>query len=84
MANKYKACEVITQYHGYCCCNCVNQIQVNKHPCNTTLMLKGSITEPTGIFVCLAPTHWDKESIYLGIAFEKEHGMCEMYYPKEK
>jgi hypothetical protein len=62
-------------HDGSCCCNCKNQIELFKHPCNK--VNKGSIMESTEMYACIVQFDCDKE--YKGIIFEKKHGMCEMH-----
>lgn len=64
---------------GSCCCNCINQLKLNRHPLNETIG-NGSIMDTFG-YVCLAPEFQEKKEKRFGIFFEKEHGFCEMYYP---
>ncbi len=58
-------------YKGDCCCRCVNQIKLFKHPWNK--QYKGSIMDFTGLYACAAL------SKSKAIIFEKEHGCCEMF-----
>lgn len=60
-----------------CCCNCKHQRELRKHPSNQSFG-KGSIMDSCG-WVCLNPEV--TESI-LAIYSDKEHGLCELYYPK--
>jgi len=58
-----------------CCCNCKNQIELYKHPCNK--INKGSIMETTNTYACIVQFDCDKK--YKGIIFEQKHGECELY-----
>ncbi len=59
-----------------CCCNCKNQIIINKHPWNQVIG-KGSILDTLG-YGCLAPGFIDNDK-QIAIFFEDNHGMCELY-----
>lgn len=64
-------------FNGSCCCNCKNQIELHKHPCNKDFG-NSSITENCG-WVCMAPELGEGK---YGIYFDNQHGMCEMYQVK--
>lgn len=74
-----KTCSVKPQNNGMCCCNCINQIELKKHPMNTEFG-KGGITETCG-WVCINPELGEGKS---GIYSDHKHGMCECYEPREK
>lgn len=63
---------------GRCCCNCVHQRPLVKHPWNKDPEYKGSLNEGvsdfegTQIFVCLVDTDRAMSS-------DREHSMCEMH-----
>lgn len=65
------------EHNGQCCCNCVHQIVLKKHPWNKSDIFRGSISkqvtdqEDTPIFVCTA--------LGEAIAFDSKHGMCELH-----
>lgn len=62
---------------GQCCCNCIHQNKLHKHPANKDIG-KGSISEQMG-YVCSYPL---KENT--SIFFDHEHGMCEMHHYDNK
>ena len=74
---KTKECD--KGYKGDCCCNCNNQIELFKHPCNK--VHKGSVLESTGMYACI--TILDEKDKYKGILDESNHGMCEMHTPRQ-
>lgn len=63
---------------GECCCNCQNQIELFKHPCNKKN--KGKISETTGMYACIVQIEitGDKK----GILLENKHGFCELHVKK--
>ncbi len=61
--------------HKRCCCNCSNQVELRKHPCNKDFG-KGSIMDVCG-YVCLGLENT------IGIYFDNKHGECEMFNPKK-
>ena len=63
-------------HNADCCCNCKHQRKLNKSPCNTDAKIDGSISEFSGYYACLCP------ELDVDIIYDKEHGMCEMHYPK--
>lgn len=69
---------------GACCCNCVYQKKLMCHPWNSSLEFSGRISRQVSIdknkiFVCVCPDMEDDV-----IAFDKQHGMCEMHMFKNK
>ena len=63
-------CQLETQWKG-CCCDCVYQKEVFKHPWNKNSYAQGSITERMG-WICDAPD--------MGATFmDRKHSFCEMY-----
>ena len=67
-----------------CCCNCVNQIQLLKHPLNEHEVFKGQISEPSGFYLCVADMNADGNANRSGYVLEDRHGMCEMYEPLKR
>jgi hypothetical protein len=67
-------------HDGSCCCNCIHNLKLMKHPWNTSSLGKGSITEHMG-FICTA-TFEDGSSEGEATFFEFEHGSCEHHSPK--
>lgn len=60
-----------------CCCNCINQLIVYKHPANNSVFSKGSISEYFG-YACKANISElinNNEIIF----FDEKHGMCEHF-----
>jgi len=70
-------------HDGSCCCNCHNQLELRKHPSNSTFG-KGNISEGCG-WVCMLPASggFGPHNEY-GIYMESQHGMCECYVPAEE
>ena len=65
--------------NGECCCNCQFQIDIHKHPYNSTH--KGSISESTGLYACTAfKDLYGEDNVIL---FENMHGFCELYQNKK-
>lgn len=62
-----------TEWKGRCCCNCVNQFEVMKHPWNEGAG-KGRITETMG-YGCRPPEFASRTIIF----FDRQHGLCEMH-----
>lgn len=60
---------------GSCCCNCIYQIELFKHPWNK--LHKGSVLESTGLYACIAPL--DDTHINRGVIFEFKHSYCEVH-----
>ena len=60
---------------GRCCCNCKYQVEVMRHPWNTSVggRMKGNITQNAG-WGCRPPDF--KEKI---IFFEEQHSVCEIH-----
>jgi hypothetical protein len=67
-------------HDGSCCCNCIHQLKLMKHPWNKEFG-KGSIMESCG-WVC-TQTFEDGSNRGMGIYFDFEHGMCEMHHRKK-
>lgn len=59
---------------GRCCCNCVNQVAIYRHPWNTMVggRMKGPVTQIAG---------WGCKAMENGglIFMEDEHSMCEVH-----
>lgn len=69
-------------HDGSCCCNCINQKKLMKHPMNRVLG-KGNISDQMG-YVCVVELE-DNESNKGNAVFHdylNEHGMCELYCKK--
>lgn len=62
-------------YKGSCCCMCVSQLTVTKHPWNKSELAKGKISEIMG-YVCTGDGSFN-------IFFDNKHGCCELYLKKE-
>jgi hypothetical protein len=62
---------------GQCCCTCYNHRKDYHHPYTTG----GSILEQRG-WVCYLPI--GKEEEHLLFSGWSEHGMCELWNPKEE
>ena len=60
-------------YKGQCCCECMYQLALTKHPLNETY--KGSIKDKTGLYVCIVMHN----ETHTGIIFDRKHGSCEMW-----
>lgn len=68
-------------YKGRCCCNCVNQATLYKHPWNNIPEAKGRISEVFG-YACMSVIH---EKTQNGIFFTSQHGCCECHdFTKEE
>jgi hypothetical protein len=65
---------------GSCCCNCIHQKIVMRHPQNQ-LIGKGQISEVLG-WLCTYQ-HMDGSNKDQFIFFEDKHGMCETYFKKQ-
>ena len=63
-------------YKGQCCCGCIHQIALTKHPWNKEPH-KGSIMDKTGLYACTVTHYTDKT--YEGIISDREHGACELW-----
>lgn len=61
---------------GRCCCNCLYQKPIVKHPWNKTMIFRGSASDQIA-WGCMVP---DMPGIVLS---EREHGMCEVHEFKE-
>lgn len=61
-------------HDGSCCCNCHHQLELHKHPSNSTFG-RGSISEGCG-WVCTLPEYGG-----FGIYMDTQHGMCECHTP---
>ena len=74
-----KKCDKGFKEMGTCCCNCVHQMKLFKHPWNSNYG-KGSIKDQMG-FICKAgfPEDGVTDEAYY---FEKQHGMCENWQEK--
>ena len=70
-----KPCENADAWRGRCCCNCVYQMQVMKHPWNSGES-SGRITEQFG-WLCAVPDMLTQNGVRQAIFFQREHGMCE-------
>lgn len=69
------------EWHDRCCCNCVNQRVIFKHPWNKGDG-KGSVSDVMG-FGC-DMVHFDFCDGIPAIMFmDNRHGMCEMHERKE-
>lgn len=67
---------------GSCCCNCVNQAPVQKHPWNVGEG-KGSCSERMG-WACIINDPDDNEDGPHVTFSSRQHGMCEMHWPNEE
>jgi hypothetical protein len=75
---KYKSNSLNMCEHSECCCKCVSQMQINKHPKNKGES-KGSIRDLYG-FVCLNKFGDKSGSPTFS---EDKHGSCEMFCVKK-
>ena len=68
------------EYNGACCCNCIHQRKLTKHPWNDATMFRGSISEQVVdgkgnlIYVCTV--------LESAMSFDRQHSLCEMHTPK--
>lgn len=69
-----------TKHEHQCCCTCINQKVVLKHPTNITELSQGAMSEEMG-YVCLLPTEFESDAV---VFFDNKHGLCEMYLTKIK
>lgn len=67
-------------YKGDCCCLCIHQMPVVKHPWNKNDWAKGSISEKMG-YVCLANA--DPRDEHTAMFSDRDHGACELFYHKD-
>jgi len=65
-------------HNGDCCCNCMNQITLYKHPWNT--INKGSTSEESGLYACISRHACDDNR--KGEVYESKHGCCELHIRK--
>ena len=65
-----------------CCCKCKFQLELYKHPFNEKEIVKGSIMESTGFFVCTVANEIDKDG--KGVIFDNKHGQCELFAKRKK
>ncbi len=78
---KMNNCDINGEWtNGKCCCNCINQLELYKHPSNKLKRFKGAINETTKLFACKVP--FELENGYGAIVFDKKHSICEMHSPK--
>ena len=69
--------------YGGCCCKCALQTKIFGHPWNQPPH-KGSISTVVG-FGCMASLGDPDAGKYEGVVFfDREHGMCEMFTPKDE
>lgn len=69
-----------------CCCKCVHQVELAKHPSNTTPSFKGSILERAA-YGCNVFYEMNNSSFFMNgklgesaiIIMENKHGECEMF-----
>lgn len=61
--------------NGECCCNCIHQLKLYKHPSNKKY--KGNISEETDLYVCAVEHHLENNNKV--IVMENKHGMCELH-----
>lgn len=69
-------------HDGSCCCNCSNLVLINRHPCNTLLEAKGSISTTFGYgckSMTFAESGEDENKIDVIVFSSKLHGMCELH-----
>lgn len=59
-----------------CCCKCIHQVKVVKHPSNVNELAKGKMGELMG-YGCDIIQYEDKENVV--IFSESSHGECEMF-----
>ena len=78
MSWEWKFCEYGWKDTGECCCNCLNQITLGKHPWNQ--INKGSCLEESGLYACVVE-HLIEDNRG-GTVFENKHGYCELYIGK--
>ncbi len=79
-------CNEPGSHQGDCCCNCVYQCEITKHPWNEEELLKGRISEHVS-YGCASffAQHsimgfegvQKETSIGKVIAMDRKHGMCE-------
>lgn len=60
-----------------CCCNCIHQKKLMKHPSNRHDFAKGSILDQMG-FTCNV-TFEDQSNKGSAYFFDEEHGECELH-----
>lgn len=72
----FEAMSVEHNKQGSCCCNCIFQKPIVKHPWNTVEIFKGRISEQIA-WGCTVP---DMEAVVLS---ERQHSLCEMHMFKE-
>ena len=65
-------------YKGQCCCECLYQLALTKHPWNKE-PYKGSIKENTGLYICIS-MHNETNT---GVISDRKHGSCEMWRGKK-
>lgn len=66
-------------HNGDCCCNCVNQFKLSKHPWNKDIG-KGPVSEYMG-FVCVLNFGDDDR---MATFFDREHSYCECHIRKSE
>ena len=65
---------------GICCCSCIHQIELFKHPWNK--QFSGSCIDSTGLFCCIVSNVIDNDQKAI-ITDRGEHGGgCELHTPK--
>lgn len=67
---------------GSCCCNCVNQAPLLKHPWNNDIG-KGPASETMGWVCAIHDPDEDKDGPHVTF-MDRRHGMCEMHWPNEQ
>ena len=65
-------------HNGDCCCNCMNQITLYKHPWN--IINKGASSEESGLYACISQHACDDNR--KGLVYEFQHGCCELHKRK--
>lgn len=86
-------CKEKGSYGGDCCCNCFYQCEIEGHPWNDEPFKKTEAGQTLG-YGCTAfyTMHrvlkiegiQDEKKIGTVTLFQKQHGMCEMYEPRDK
>lgn len=69
-------------HDGSCCCNCINQIELFKHPWN--IKYRGKTSETTNLFVCKPHQIEEFSEKRKGILMENNHGFCELWKSRKK
>lgn len=62
-------------FAGDCCCNCIHQVTLHRHPWNRTEAVKGTGEFSKGCIAFIADGH-------VAIHEHGDHGMCELHERK--